>query len=151
MPEIRLVSRKTGREDWCPIDGAVIDRDGYLQFFGIQMPGSERYYHLHVVRHKYPLADLAEEIFSSRKQFRIANRLCEEFEEYAAENGWYDAERYPAVARHAGKAGMVFVSAIVLCKFLESQPFDKEGYYTANRRLILGPPIDTEDENEYRQ
>ena len=150
MGHIRLESRRTGNEEWIPIDDEVFDEDGYLQFFGIEMPNG-KYHNVHLVRHRYPLSDLAVQLFSAATSLRSAKGLLEELEAIAARSNWYNAKSYPGVAKHAGKAGLVLGSAALLHSFLETRPFDAEGYYNAEGKKIVSPPIHKNDRNEYRR
>jgi hypothetical protein len=144
MPLIRItpVNTATGKragEDYgLRIYDAHVDKDGYLQLFTVLENEEPRA--IHLIRHDIPLMETAFSIFGVATSIRSARGLMEELATLARKQKW--------VGR-AGAVGIAFASAGALYEFLQTRPFDKEGYYYANGGLFLGRKIHTGNSEDY--
>ena len=124
---------------WVRIDHQGIDENGYLVVF--QMRFSDGPCDLHLHRHAHPhLADLAFGLFGAATSLRSAKGLLEDFAKAARQEKWKG---------FAAGAGITFASAAMLHEYLKTRPFEKEGYYNSDGRLIIQSVINTKDLKKY--
>jgi nicotinic acid phosphoribosyltransferase len=151
MPAIRIIwnvkDPKTGqivpgKEEWLRIFDERMDKDGYLQLFTIieAVDGKDVPRAVHLVRHDVSMLGLAADIFGMGTTLRSAKGLMEDLAKLAKKEKW---------AGRAGAVGMAFASAAMLQEFLESRPFDKEGYYKSDGTLFLGRKIHSKTRGDY--
>ena len=143
MAVIRLVLDKglrTEKEGGVFVTDVQMDSDGYLQFFRIDDPflGTKNLHSFR--RHKTSLADLSINLLGAATSLRSAKGLLEDFAKIA------DRAHLKPIA---GKAGLVFGSVALLHKFLQTRPFDVEGYYESNGQLWLPRLIHSANTNDY--
>lgn len=144
MPKIRItpVDRTTGKragEDYAlQVYDVHLDKDGYLEFFTILENNEPK--SVHLIRHDVPLMTAAFSLFSVGTTLRSAKGLLEDLAAFARKEKW--------VGR-AGAVGVAFASAGVLYEYLQTRPFDKEGYYHADGTLFLGRKIHSKNDGDY--
>jgi hypothetical protein len=84
--------------------------------------------------------ELAFGLFGAGTQVRSAKGLLEDISKLARKEKWVGK---------AGAVGIAFASAAILYEFLQTRPFDREGYYKGDGSLLLGRKIHTRNRNDY--